>query len=107
MPQQDIVERIIDLSSKALSEKDRGKFTDYLKERSALMAQLTDDGVEAGEGALKAWLGIEQEIMTRLEEERRHVLEEMENLSRRRTAVHHYSPKFPFPPIPVFFDKIG
>jgi hypothetical protein len=107
MKEQKIVERIIDLSSKALSEKDRGKFTDYLKERAALMAHLTGDRVEAEEGALKAWLEKEREILDRLQKERFNVLKEMDALATKKRAMHRYSPKLPFPPVPVFFDEAG
>ncbi|MGD0659524.1 MAG: hypothetical protein ABSD38_15800 [Syntrophorhabdales bacterium] len=104
---QAIVERILDLSSKALSEKDRGRFIFYLKERSSLLVQIADKGIEVEEAVLKAWLEKEQEVLTRLQEERKHVLKEMDNLSKRRVAVRQYSPKFPFPPMPAFFDKLG
>jgi hypothetical protein len=107
MVQQEIVERIIDLSAKALSEEDRGKFTDCLKERAALMAHLTGDGLEGGEGALKAWLEIERKISTRLEKERLNVLREIETLAAKKRAMHRYSPRRPFPPMPVFFDEAG
>jgi hypothetical protein len=107
MVQQEIVEQIIDLSTKALSEKDRGKFADCLKERAVLIATVTGDGVKAGEGLLKAWLEVEEEILSRLEEERRNVLKKMDDLSKRKTASHQYSPKFPFPPMPAFLDKMG
>jgi hypothetical protein len=104
---QTIVERILDLSSKALFEKDRELFISYLKERSNLLAQIADKGVEVDEAVLRAWLEKEQEVLTRLEEERKGVLKEMDGLSRRRAAVRQYSPKFPFPPMPAFFDKLG
>jgi hypothetical protein len=104
---QAIVEKILDLSSRALSEKDRGRFISYLKERSSLLTQVAGKGVEVEEAVLKAWLEKEQEVLTRLEEERKHVLQEMDSLSRRRAAVRQYSPKFPFPPMPAFFDKMG
>ncbi len=107
MKKQAIVERILDLSSRALSEKDRERFISCLKERSSLLAQVAGKGIEAEEAVLKAWLEKEQEVLTRLEEERKHVLKEMDSLSRRRVAVRQYSPKFPFPPMPAFFDKLG
>ena len=107
MKKQAIVEKILDLSSRALSEKDRGRFISYLKERSSLLTQVAGKGVEVEEAVLKAWLEKEQEVLTRLEEERKHVLQEMDSLSRRRAAVRQYSPKFPFPPMPAFFDKMG
>ncbi|MGA2106398.1 MAG: hypothetical protein ABSH25_02015 [Syntrophorhabdales bacterium] len=104
---QAIVERILDLSSRALSEKDRERFISCLKERSSLLAQVAGKGIEAEEAVLKAWLEKEQEVLTRLQEERKRVLQEMDSLSRRRAAVRQYSPKFPFPPMPAFFDKLG
>jgi hypothetical protein len=104
---QAIVERILDLSSKALSEKDRESFISYLKERSSLLAQIADKGIELEEAVLKAWLEKEQEVLARLEEERKRVLKEMDGLSKRRSAVRQYCPKFPFPPMPAFFDKLG
>ena len=107
MKKQAIVERILDLSSRALSEKDRERFISYLKERSNLLAQIADKGVEVEEAVLRAWLEKEQEVLARLEEERKGVLKEMDGLSRRRAAVRQYSPKFPFPPMPAFFDKLG
>ena len=107
MKKQTIVERILDLSSRALSEKDRERFISYLKERSALLTQITAKGAEVEEAVLRTWLEKEQEVLARLEEERKHVLKEMDGLSRRRAAVRQYSPKFPFPPMPAFFDKLG
>jgi hypothetical protein len=104
---QPIVDRILDLSSKALTEKVRERFISCLKERGDLLAQIVGKDVELDEGALRAWLDKEKEILTRLEEERKRVLEAMEGLSRRRVALRQYSPKFPFPPMPVFFDKLG
>lgn len=107
MNKRTIVEQIIDLSSKALSEKDRRKFTSLLQDRSTLLAQIASKDIEVDEATLWAWLEKEQEILTRLEEERKRVLMEMEGLSKRKMAVRQYSPKFPFPPMPVFFDKLG
>jgi len=104
---QAVVEAILDLSSKALSEKVRERFISCLKERGDLLAQIVGKDVEVDEGALRVWLDKEKEILTRLEEERKRVLDAMDGLSRRRVALRQYSPKFPFPPMPVFFDKLG
>lgn len=107
MQERKIVERIIDLSAQALSEKDRGEFVRRLKERSALLSQVIDKDIEVGVHTLGLWLEKEQELSARLEEERRRVLRDMDTLSAKRRAIRQYSPKFPFPPMPAFFDKIG
>ncbi len=107
MKEQNIVEGIIDLSAKALSEKDRGRFISFLQARSDLLARIMGKDIELEEATLRVWLEKEQAVLARLEEERKRVLKDMDSLSRRRTAVRHYSPKFPFPPMPVFFDKLG
>ena len=107
MSQKQVIEKIIGLSTKALSEKDSEKFTSCLKERAALIVDLTGGRMEVGEEVLKSWLEVEQGILGRLEEERRNVLKKMDDLSKRRTATHQYLPKFPFPPMPAFLDKIG
>ena len=107
MKKEAVVERILDLSSKALSEKDRGRFISYLKERGDLLAQIVGKDVDLEVETLKAWLEREQGIFARLQNERKGALREMEGLSRRRVALRQYSPRFPFPPMPVFFDKLG
>ena len=107
MKEESVVESILELSSKALSEKGRERFIAYLKERGDLLAQIVGKDVEMDEDVLRVWLDKEKEILARLKEERKRVLEAMDRLSKRRVALRQYSPKFPFPPMPVFFDKLG
>jgi len=71
------------------------------------LAQIVGKDIELEEATLKVWLEKEQEVLARLQEERKRVLRDMDGLSRRRAAVRQYSPKFPFPPMPVFLDKLG
>jgi hypothetical protein len=52
-------------------------------------------------------LARETKILKRLKNECTKLLNEMEELSKNRKAIKTYSPKFPFPPMPVFFDKKG
>lgn len=105
MREQEMVERIVALSSKALAEKERDAFISCLQERTGLVAHILGSGINVREETLKIWLEREREVSARLEEERRKVLKEMDSLSMRRMAVRQYSPKFPFPPMPVFFDE--
>ena len=53
---------------------------------------------------LKECIEREAEILSRLEYERKKLLTQMEELSKSRSAVRRYRSKFPFPPMPVFFD---
>lgn len=107
MEQDERVERIVDLSNAALLEKDRDKFAECLKKRSELIAHLDVEFLEVGEDLLKTWLDAEQKILSRLEEERRNVLKEMDVLSTRRMAARQYAPRYPLPPMPAFLDKLG
>ncbi len=53
---------------------------------------------------LKECLEREVDLLSRLNYERQKLLEEMEELSKNRNATRKYCAKFPFPPLPVFFD---
>jgi len=106
MKEKAIVERILSLSSKAASEKDRKRFISLLEERGYLLDKILGKDLGLNVDTLVAWLEKEQDVLTRLEEERKNVLKEMDNLSKRRMAARRYAPKFPFPPMPVFFDRL-
>ena len=53
---------------------------------------------------LKECLEREVDLLSRLEYERQKLLAEMEELSKSMNAGSKYRAKFPFPPLPVFFD---
>jgi len=108
MREQKIIERIVDLTAKALSEEHRDKFVHCLRERGPLLAQVVGKKeIEAEAGTLRSWLGYEQEVSARLEKEKECVLGRMDAVSLRKRAMHGYSPTCPFSSAPVFFDKSG
>jgi hypothetical protein len=99
------VEAFIGLTEKALSEKDFDRFAGYLAERDSLVAAMIYQKPQIDEVSLKYALLVESKILERLESERAEVLKAMDDLSKSRKATKAYSPRFPLPPMPVFFDK--
>lgn len=102
-----IIERVVDLSSKAIAEKDSEMFVKYLLEREGWLRKIVDEDIQPDETLLADWLSKELDILSRLEKERVKLLKEMDELSQNRKAVRQYSSKFPFPPMPAFLDRIG
>ncbi len=107
MTQQEMIEQVVELSTKALAEEDGDKFIEDLLKRDVLLVELIDREVEADRDLLKNWLEKELDILARLEKERTQLLKEMDNLSQKKRAMRHYCPRFPFPSMPAFFDKLG
>ena len=96
----------VDLTEKALLEDDIDKLIEYLLERNSSVEYLMKNDVDISEEA-EEYLLKETKILKKLEDERKKLLKDMDNLSRNKAATKKYSPKFPFPPLPVFFEKKG
>ena len=96
----------IRLSREAQKERSREKLIDLLMERRGLIfdAQTSGSRLDLPLDELKECLEREGDLLSRLEYERHKLLEQMEELSKTMNAVHKYRAKFPFPPMPVFFD---
>ncbi len=103
--QEELMKHVLSLSCSALAEEKRDRFIQCLQERAPLLKELLADPPEVEEDVAKMWLETETALSARMEKERGLVLQEMEGLSSRRKAVGRYAPKFPFPPLPVFFDR--
>jgi hypothetical protein len=93
------------LTDHAMPEKDIDKFIERLLEREPYAMDLINHRVKLSEAEIQDFLSKETIILERLKEERTKLLKEMENLAKSKKASKAYSPKFPFPPMPVFFDK--
>ena len=93
------------LTGKALPEKDVDRFIEYLKEREPYSMDLINHRVPLGKEEAVEMLEKEAQVLDRLKQERAKLLKEMEKLSKTRSGARAYSPQFPFPPMPVFFDK--
>ena len=107
MKAQAIVEKIVELTAKALSEEDKDKFAQCLRERGALLAKVVGKDIQVKEVTLKSWLEHEQGVLARLEEAKQRVLREMDEVSAKKKAMHRYSPQPPDTSTPAFIDKTG
>lgn len=99
------IERFDELTKNALIEEDEDKFINLLLERSKFSEGLVKNNVVLDKEKAATMLVQENRLSRRLEEERRITLQQMEQLSKSRKTIKAYSPKFPFPPMPVFFEK--
>ena len=103
----DHLKRFEELTGQALRENDVDKFIELLLQRDMHAQHLVKNNIEIDKEEKEKYLFMENEIIRRLEEERKNLLKEMECLSKNKKAIRTYSPKFPFPPMPVFFEKKG
>ncbi len=101
-----IARDFVRLSREALKERSRERLIDLLMERGRLIsdAQTSGSRLDLPLHELKECLEREADLLSRLEYERKKLLKQMEELSKSRSAVRKYRSKFPFPPMPVFFD---
>jgi hypothetical protein len=107
MDAEDLKLFFANLTDHAVSERDIDKFIECLLEREPYAMDLINHRIELTEDEIKDFLSKEAKVLERLEGERTKLLKEMEKLTRSRKASKAYSPKFPFPSMPVFLDKNG
>jgi hypothetical protein len=101
-----IAEDFVRLSREAQKERNRERLIDLLMERGRLIfnAQASGSRLDLPLRELKECLEREVDLLSRLNYERHKLLVQMEELSKSRNAAQKYRAKFPFPPLPVFFD---
>lgn len=94
-----------ELTEKALSEEDTDRFIGYLISREPVIDDLKKEGLFQEVEEVKEDLDKETRIHEKLEDEFKKLMSEMEELSRNKKAAKTYSPQFPFPAMPFFFEK--
>jgi hypothetical protein len=104
--QKDKREEFVELTEKALLEEDGDRMIELLQAREVARQHMMVNDIDLREKA-KEYLSRETKILERLEDEKKKLLKEMENISRKKSAAKTYAPTFPFPPMPAFFDKKG
>lgn len=105
--ERDHLEIFKELSRKALEEEDNDAFLEILLKRDLSSQHLLEKNVRVDEETAETLFHMEEKIRERLEEERIKLFREMEKLSQSRKVAAKYTPKFPFPSMPAFFDKKG
>jgi hypothetical protein len=101
------LEAFEELTKKALNEDDIDKFIDLLMQRDVYSSYIMDNNIAISTEEARNHLLQEDRVIKRLEDQRKKLLTEMDELSKNKAAIRTYSPKFPFPPLPVFFEKKG
>ena len=107
MDAEDLKQYYVALTDNAIPEEDIDKLIERLLEREPYAMDLINHRVELKEDEIEVFLSKEESILEKLKQERTKLLKEMVELAESRRASRAYSPSFPFPPMPVFFDKKG
>lgn len=104
-------QRLIDeykaLTLSALDENDLDRFMEYLIKRDVIIKKIVKENIELNEDEIDYLYGLEKEVLKRLEEQRKTIIEDISAISEKKRAIRKYTPKFPFPPMPAFFEKKG
>ncbi|MCX8023086.1 MAG: hypothetical protein N2745_09980 [Syntrophorhabdaceae bacterium] len=97
------------LTHEALGKDDTDSFIEVLLQRNAIIERIMEENVEVvlKEEERLLFIEMEDKILKRLEGLKEDVFEELTKISDKRRAIRTYSPKFPFPSMPAFFDKEG
>jgi len=95
------------ITVKALSETDIGCFIELLFKREVLIQYIVKRNIQFRESDVVLFLELEHNVLKRLEEEKKRIIEDLAYLGESKKAINKYSPKFPFPPLPAFYDKKG
>lgn len=101
---EDSVKLFLSLTEAAIKEENEEKFVEILKERDAVLTKLhlfeptwiKEEHIES-----------EKRIIERLLAIKRKLLREMESLWKKKRSLTSYTPKFPYPPSPSFFNEEG
>jgi hypothetical protein len=107
MTEEKLLEKFLELSDKALAERDVEKIIELLSEREPYAADLINHRIKVDLDFAKESVAREMQIHRKLKEERLKVLRKMDELARGRSASRNYVSKFAIPPMPMFFDKMG
>jgi hypothetical protein len=109
MTEETLIERFSELSDKSLAEQEGDRLIERLKERAPYAMDLINHRISLDKEDAEHFLAKEKLVLDRLKRERTLVLQEMEKLGKTRKAskTYLYSSLFPFPTVPIYFDKKG
>ncbi|HOJ43629.1 MAG TPA: hypothetical protein PLW88_00245 [Syntrophorhabdaceae bacterium] len=104
---QRLLEEFKALTLAALEKTDTDGFIETLIKRDGLIKKIINENIELDTGEVDFLFGLEERVIERLEAERKNVIEGMGEIGEKKRAIKRYTPKFPFPPMPAFFEKKG
>jgi len=100
-------EEFILLTEKALREDDPDRLIECLMERDPYIRHLLKNDPHVFGDEMEECLEREMQVLERLEQERKDIIEKIDNLSKNKKAIRMYSSKFPLPSMPIFFNITG
>lgn len=98
-----IVRKFYEMTLCALEEENIDRFIEILFQRGKLFDRLKD--CVLSESQLLELFELENSLQRKFEEERKKLLIQMDELSKKRKGLLNYSASYPFPPMPFFFQS--
>jgi hypothetical protein len=95
------------LTRNALDSDNDEAFFSILRERNVLFRLSEQLSFSLSSEYVAKMIFIERKILERLESERKKIIKDIDNLSRKINTVKAYSVRFPIPSMPAFFDQTG
>lgn len=102
-----LIDEYKSLTLKALEVDDDNTFIEVLLKRDGVIKKMVKGNIELNEEEIEYLKTLEERVYERLEKTMKETLENIDNLSEKKRAIKKYTPKFPFPPMPAFFEKKG
>jgi len=93
------------LTRNALGSDSDEAFFNILIERNTLLDSVQQLSSLLSPHCKEKMISIERKILTRLEEERKKIVLDIDNISRHINSLKAYSAQFPIPSMPAFFDQ--
>jgi len=95
------------LTIAALEATNIDDFIKILIERDGLIKKIVRENIEVDTEEIVYLRDLEERVIERLETERKNIIEYIGEIGEKKRAIRKYTPKFPFPPMPTFFEKKG
>ena len=104
---ENALQQFVRLTSASLDAEEGDPCVKLLLERRAFVETFRDAEVQVGLEIAELCLRNEESVLRRLDEERRTLFAQLEELSRNIQVTKEYAPHFPFPPMPAFISSKG
>jgi len=96
-----------ELTIAALEASNIDDFIKTLIKRDDLIKKIVKENIEIDTEEIDYLRALEEKVIERLEAERKDIIKHIGEIDEKKRAIRKYNPKFPFPPMPTFFEKKG